>query len=141
MTGLVAHKLQEVVYAALAADTLLMQRVTGVYDQPITGAAFPHVMMGDTTMSPGAVKDRHGARITFDILIWSNEPSQMETKELMALVDDVFQGNAMKADTFELVQIRLQNAGVVRQFNEEGSLYRGRLSYSATVYEREAIIC
>jgi len=136
MTHLSAHKLQEVVYAALTAETALSQRVSGIYDQPVTGATFPYVAMGDTTILPSTVKDRSGGRITFDVLVWSNEPSQMEAKDLMALVDNVFAQSAIEADAFDLVQIRLQNAGVVRQFNEEGSLYRGRMSYSAVVFER-----
>lgn len=136
MSGLVAHTLQEVVYAALTSDAMLSQRVDGIYDQPLTGAAFPYIAMGDTNITPGLVKDRAGSRITFEIVVWSNEASQMEAKELMTIVDNVFAGGELETLAFDLVQIRLQNASVVRQFNEEGSLYRGRMSYTAQVYER-----
>lgn len=136
MTSLVAHTLQEVVYAALSSDAKLSQRVGGIYDQPVTEASFPYIAMGDTNITPGLVKDRTGGRITFEIVIWSKEPSQMETKELMAIADNVFAGGELETLAFDLVQIRLQNASVVRQFNEEGSLYRGRMNYTAVVYER-----
>ncbi|WP_262694481.1 DUF3168 domain-containing protein [Kordiimonas aquimaris] len=139
MTSLVAHTLQEVVFAALTSDITLSQRVHGIYDQPITDAAFPYVAMGETSIAPGLVKDRVGARITFEIIVWSNEPSQMEAKELMAIVDNVFVGGELETLAFDLLQIRLQNASVVRQFNEEGSLYRGRMSYTAQVYERVSV--
>lgn len=134
MTGLVTHKLQEAVYAALAADEALSLRLSGVYDQPVTGASYPYLMMGDTNMAQNSVKDIEGVRISFDILLWSDEPSQMEVKELMALADAVLHENDLSVVGADLVQLRLQNAGVMRQFNEQGSLYRGRLSYSATLY-------
>lgn len=134
MAGLAAHKLQEVIFDALVSNTDLNERVSAIYDQVTPNASYPYVAMGETSMVPLPVKDRSGSRVTFDVVVWSSEPSQMEVKELMALVDKVLHDGSPEGIGFELVQIRLQNAGVVRQFNEEGSLYRGRLTYVAVIY-------
>ena len=58
----------------------------------------------------------------------------MQVKELMERVDGVLDKADLSLVGFALVTLRLQNAGVVRQWNEEGSLYRGRLTYNALVY-------
>ena len=134
MTAMACHKLQEAVFTALAADADLSATLTGVYDEAPVGASYPYVAMGDTSLRPNDLKDRDGAQISFDITVWSNEPSQMQVKELMAVADAVLHRVDLPIVGHDLVTLRLQNAGIVRQWNEEGSLYRGRLTYSALLY-------
>jgi len=135
MTAMACHRLQEAVYTALGADTDLTAVLNGIYDEAPTAAKYPYLAMGDTTVRPSDLKDRDGAQISFDITLWSNEPSQMQVKELMAVADKVLHRADVPIVGHDLVTLRLQSAGVVRQWNEEGSLYRGRLTYSALVYE------
>ncbi len=134
MTALISHKLQEAVFALLSADTTLGLKVTGIYDQPPQNAQYPYVSMGDTAIQTADLKDRAGTRVSFDIAVWSNEPSQMETKELMADVDAVLHQSSPQVSGFDLLNIRLLSANVVRQYSDIGGLYRGRLNYSALVY-------
>ena len=134
MTAMASHRLQEAVFTALAENTDLQADVSAVYDEAPIDAAYPYIAMGDTNLRPSDLKDRDGAQISFDITIWSNEPSQMQVKELMERVDGVLDKADLSLVGFALVTLRLQNAGVVRQWNEEGSLYRGRLTYNALVY-------
>lgn len=134
MTAMAGHKLQESVYAALTADSDLAALLSGVYDEPPAAATYPYIAMGDTSVRLSDLKDRDGAQISFDITLWSNEPSQMQVKELMAAADKVLDKAGLTVTGFELVTLRLQSAGVVRQWNEDGSLYRGRLTYSALLY-------
>lgn len=134
MTAFISHKLQEAVFALLSADTTLGLRVTGVYDQPPKNAQYPYVSMGDTAIQTADLKDRAGTRVSFDIVVWSKESSQMETKELMADVDTVLHQSSPQVSGFDLLNIRLLSANVVRQYSDIGGLYRGRLNYSALVY-------
>ncbi|MFC3051653.1 DUF3168 domain-containing protein [Kordiimonas pumila] len=134
MTAMACFRLQEAVFAALAAATSLSALVTGVYDEAPTGASYPYAAMGGTNLQPNDLKDRDGASISFDIILWSKEPSQLEVKELMAEVDRVLDKAALGVVGYSLVSLRLQSAAVTRQWNEDGSLYRGRLTYAALVY-------
>lgn len=134
MTAFIGHKLQEAVFALLSADTTLGLKLTGIYDQPPQNAQHPYISFSDTTLQPADLKDRQGTRVNFDIAVWSDEPSQMEAKELMADVNTLLHHSKPVLDGFDLVEVRLINANVVRQFNEAGGLYRGRLTYSALIY-------
>lgn len=133
-TALISHKIQEAVYALLTADETLALTLRGIFDQPPTDAAFPYLAMGETSYTPQRVKSTDAGRINFGLLIWSDEQSQMETKELMSQVDTALQNADMTITGFDLLDLRLQNASVVRQFNEQGSLYRGRMTYAMTIY-------
>jgi hypothetical protein len=135
-TALIAHKVQEAVYAALTTDENLTVALSGIFDQPPTDAAFPYLAMGETNYSPQRTKSVDSGRINFSLIVWSDEQSQMETKELMAQIDTVLQAAELAVIGFDLLELRLQNASVMRQFNEQGSLYKGRLTYAITVYAK-----
>lgn len=134
MTALASHKLQEAVFSALSGDETITEQLAGIYDEPPADARYPYLAMGDTNITVQDLKDRDGAQINFDITLWSDEPSQMQVKELMAHTDAVLHDTDLSLNGFDIVYLRLSSAGVIRQWNEQGSLYRGRLSYSALVY-------
>ncbi len=136
MTALCAHQLQVAVFEALAADTALSARLTGVYDEPPAEARYPFLAFGETNVRENGLKDRDGVTINFDVFLWSAEASQMEVKELMALADKVLHSAGLLVQGHDLITLKMISAGVIRQFNEQGSLYRGRLSYSALLYDR-----
>ncbi len=138
MTAMASHRLQEAVFRALAEDDTLKAHFEGIYDEPPVAAAFPYLAMGDTSISVQDLKDRDGAQINFDITVWSDQPSQMQVKELMELVDKVLHHADLPIVGYDMVYLRLANGGIVRQWNEQGSLYRGRLSYGALIYALEA---
>ncbi|MCJ9428691.1 DUF3168 domain-containing protein [Kordiimonas marina] len=135
MTALCADKLQVAVYAALKADPDLAAMLTGFYDEPVEEAQCPYLAMGDTSLSDHGLKDRGGASVLFEIQLWSNEPSQMEAKELIARADKVLVAAELAVTGYTLVSLSLNSAGVSRSYSASGSLYMGRLSYSALLYE------
>ena len=61
------------------------------------------------------------------IFIWSKEQDHAEVKKLMAEVNRAIASNDKV--NISSMSIDLQSAGVVRQFNEGDTFYRGRLSY------------
>lgn len=129
-----AVKLQEAVFAALQADTGLGFMLSGIYDEAPAEASYPYLAMGETNLRDGRLKDTSGSTISFDLMVWSAEASQMQVKELMAAVDTSLGGANISLVGYDLITLRLVSASTVRQWSEAGSLYRGRLSYSALVY-------
>lgn len=134
MTAMAFHQVQEAVFAALATDEALKTVLTGLYDEAPEGARYPYLTMGDTSASANGLKDRAGAQISFSVALWSNEPGQMQVKELMEQADRVLHRGGFSVPGYELVRLDLDSASVNRQWVEEGSLYKGTLSYSVQVY-------
>ena len=131
-----AKGLQMAIFDALKGDDTLGFLLAGVYDEAPVGARYPYVSMGETSFRDGSLKTTSGVQVTFNLFVWSAEASQMEAKELMAAVETSLEEAEMTVPGFDLVTLRLDSANVIRQWSEAGSLYRGRLSYSALLYER-----
>jgi len=134
MTISAAVKLQEAIFAALKADAGLGFMLAGLYDEAPANAAYPYLAMGETNLRNTGLKDTSGSTITFDLTVWSSQPSQMQVKELMAAVDTSLEAADITLPGHDLITLRMVSASTVRQWSEAGSLYRGRLSYSALIY-------
>lgn len=134
MTIGAAAGLQEAIFGALKNDGALNVMLSGVYDEAPAGAAYPYVAMGETSAREGNLKATSGAEISFDLFVWSDEASQMQVKELMAAVETSLEEADLSIPGYDLITLRLASASSVKQWSEAGSLYRGRMSYSALVY-------
>lgn len=133
-SGFAAHRLQEAIYAKLEANKELIKYVSGIYDEPPAGALAPYITFGDTTITSFDTAGSLGSQITFDVTVWSSEISQMQTKELMALINDSLHCGDVPVEGFELHRIAMQTSSVTRLSNDTGSFYRGRMSFRATLF-------
>lgn len=135
MTALYCDVLQEQMFAALTANSDLMNRVKAVYDQAPASVDFPFITFADTNIQPSNIKERNGNQISMAINVWSKEPSQMEAKEIMTAVDTVLNQFQLAPNAqYDSLELQFGSASVQRQFNEAGPLYVGRLVYSVTLY-------
>lgn len=136
MTALAGHKLQEAVFSLLTLSQSLALKVAGIFDQPPADASYPYIEFGEMSASRSALKDRSADAITFAVIVWSDEQSQMQVKELMADVDSVLSGQVLSIVGLDSLGLRLTSANVVRQFTDRRALYKGQLMYSAQLYEQ-----
>jgi len=134
MTMSAATQLQEAIFAALNADAAIGFMLAGIYDEAPQEAAYPYLSMGESRFRNAGLKGTSGAEVNFDLIIWSNDPGQMQVKELMTAVETSLESAELTLSGHDLATLRLESATCVRQWNEAGSLYRGRLAYSALVY-------
>ncbi len=134
MSAFAAHRLQEAVYAALAADAAISSRITAIYDRPPEGAVTPYLSFGEATVEPYDTKTTRGCTVQFDIVVWEAEGGQMEAKEIMALVDAALHDNALMVADYDLISLRLVRARASRDDSEASSLTEGRLSYEALLF-------
>ena len=128
------HKIQEAVFARLVADDRLAARLTGIYDEPPSRARYPYLTMAATRTDDAALKDRAGLTLTFELNLWSDEPSQMESKDLMADVSACLNGFRPQFPDLDVGQLLLKSASVARQSATSGSLYLGKLSFQVQVF-------
>ena len=138
MTAFASPRLQEAVFKRLGDDESLKARLGGIYDEVPHGVALPYIVMGDTNMTADNLKDVQGRTVTFTLLVWSEEPSQLECKELMAEVDRLLARHQPVVPGCHAGDISLTGAAVTRQAGDGGVRYRGRLTYRVQLYEEDA---
>lgn len=137
MTTIPASRLQQAVYALLKDNKALSARLQGIHDEPPHDGSLPYLSLGDTRLTENSVKDRRGMTISLEVNLWTGGHSQMEVKDLVALADEALTGMVPDVPGFSLLPLMLKGVSFVRQFGENGSLYRGRLAYDAIVFEAD----
>lgn len=128
-------ELQEVVFAALDTDVALGAVVTAVYDKPSGSAVMPYTSMGPTDSLESSTKTEDGLLITFQIFAWSSELSQMETKEIMALIDDALMAEDLAITGYHQVFLGLEKANVLWNIDEAVPSYQGLMHYRMQLYK------
>lgn len=78
--------LQEAIYERLSNYDLLMQRVTGVFDDAPKDQPAPYITMGEVTVTDWGTKISDGEEVTSTLHCWSEYPGQREAKELLSLM-------------------------------------------------------
>jgi len=137
MTALAADKLQEAVFAVLTADASLSAAVTAGYDEPPTDAKYPFWSLGGTDMTGVGTKSKDAVTVSFDVDVWSGEESQMQAKELLGLVDAAIKASPPASLDVQILDTVLVTAGVIRQSDETGRFYRGRITYRTQLFEKD----
>lgn len=135
MTAFLAAPLQQAIFNQLERDETLGGLLRGIHDAVPEGAELPYLMMGEASAEGAALKDVEATAVTVVLFVLSDEPSQMQAKELMAAVDDCVNRFCPHVPGARCGEMSLQSAAVVRQVSESGSRYRGRLTYRVKLYE------
>ena len=136
VSAFLADSLQKAVFSVLKANTALMARLDGVYDRPPSGRGGVYAIFGGVATSQYDVSDRLGTQISFTISLWSEEISQIEVHELMAMIDACLQSGKLQIQGGELHRLTFQNASVDRSYYNAASQLNGRMTYRATVFAR-----
>lgn len=63
--------IQQALYAALTADTMLMSLITGVYDYVPEDVVFPYVAIGEATEIPDNRHGGFGRQTTVTLHVWT----------------------------------------------------------------------
>jgi len=128
-------KLQEVVFTALDTNIALSAKITAAYDQPDISAIMPYISMGPTESAESSTKTEEGFLVTFQIFVWSSELSQMESKEIMALVDDALQAADLSIIGYNQVFLGLEKANVLWNTDIATPSYQGLMHYRMQLYK------
>lgn len=116
--------LQEAVYAALSADTVLMSIISAVYDE-VPGddePTFPYVTIGQDTAVPFDTKTSTGEEITLSLHVWSRYRGRTEVKQIQGHLKRILHEQNLLVDDYKLVHMRREYSdsrvaadGVTRQ--------------------------
>ena len=133
-----AAAMQDAVLVALQSDQTLNCLAAGIYDEAPMSASYPHVSFGDTNEQSEDTKSHRGRRVSFDVLVTSQDLGQKRAKEIMAAVDGVLHGAALAVDGWDLITLTLVTARVTSQAKGPGdraSLTEGRMTYRALLFK------
>lgn len=135
MSAYAAHKLQESIYTALSGSTPLNTLVTAIYDEPITGAVMPYVSLGETSTLTNDTKTEYGITVTFDIQIMSDEASQMQSKEIAAVIDELLHDSSIQVTGYDLIFLFNEKTKIERKTEDTSTYHTGTLTYKARLYK------
>ena len=80
--------LQQALYGRLTADTTLMARITGVYDQAPQGEVFPYVVIGEDTAEDFDDDRTAGFDVEVTLHVWGR--SHRGRSEVKAIQADLY---------------------------------------------------
>jgi hypothetical protein len=124
------------IFAALDGDAALVALVgqdneglNRIYDTPPQGAAAPYVVIGDETASDYGSSAGDAQEHTVTIHVWSEQPSTLQCKRIMAAVRDVLHEATLALSGGNLVYLRQEFKETFR--DADGVSHHGVLRYRA----------
>lgn len=108
--------LQQAVYSALTGDSAL-QGLLGnparVFDHVPQGSVFPYLVIGEVSATPFDTKTEAGLDQRLTIHTWSRYRGRKETKDIMAAVLAVLDGQSLAVSGHTLVLLRFEFATTI----------------------------
>ncbi len=108
-----AIALQRALVAALAAAPGLAP-LTGVYDGPPAGAAFPYLAISDGSTTDWSTKTGQGREHRLSIAIWDDGAAPARLHALLAAAEDVIAALPRDLDGQRIVSLAFLRSRVVR---------------------------
>ena len=121
--------LQEAIYAALTGDTTLMAMLTGVFDRPPQGTAFPYVTIGESAGSNWSTKTTGGMQQVVTLRIWSRQSGRAEAANVMTRLHELLHNVSLNVSGQTLVSIIFKDSAIVLQ--NDGWTYQGIMKFQA----------
>lgn len=98
------NPLQKAIGDLLTADTILMAKVKGIFDEVPENQEYPYVTVGEADSSSYRTHGRHGENVLVTLHIWSQSPGNQESldiqDDLNRLLGDIV---GLPVDDFEFV--------------------------------------
>ncbi|MDE3017264.1 MAG: DUF3168 domain-containing protein [Pseudomonadota bacterium] len=121
--------LQEAVYAALTGDATLMALVSGVFDRPPEGTAFPYVTLGESTGSDWSSAATVGMEHHFTLHVWSREGGRKQSASIMERLHTLLHQANLSITGQTLVMMVFSASEIVLE--NDGWTYHGKMQFHA----------
>jgi len=123
------YPLQKSIYQTLTGDTELMALLTGVFDRPPQGTAFPYVTLGESIGSDWSTKTTTGTEQLVTLHIWSREGGRKEAATIMERLHTLLHQADLSVDGQDLVSIQFASSGITLE--TDGYTYQGIMRFQA----------
>ncbi len=106
--------LRRAVVAAFREHAPLSAGLTGIFDAPPPGQAYPYLSFGPDTVSDGSHKTGQGREHRLQLSLWDDGADRRRLMELMAEVETALAALPTDIDGYRLVSFRLARSLVMR---------------------------
>ncbi len=131
MTSFGHWPLQQAMYAALIADTALMDTVSAVYDFVPQDAVYPYLTLGDAVGTDASNLAAPGMRFECTLAAYSQHGGRKEAAAILDRVYAVLREAQLHVSGMTLVFIRALDSAITLQ--PDGVTYKGVLRIRAEV--------
>lgn len=121
--------LQEAIYSALTGDATLMGLITGVYDRPPEGTAFPYITLGEATGSDWSNTATVGMEFLITLRIWSRQGGRKEVASIMERLHTLLHEANLSISGQTLVMLRFTSSDIALM--DDGWTYQGVMTFHA----------
>src|SRR3546814_142665 len=115
----------------LRADVELAGQLSGVFDAPPPGQAYPYLSFGPGVMSDAGHKTGEGRLHRLQLSLWDDRPDRRRLMELMSLVENALTALAGDIGGHRLVSFRLARSLVMR---DPIGVDQGVMEFRATTF-------
>lgn len=121
--------LQQAIYDTLTGDATLMGMVTGIYDRPPQGSAFPYITLGDTDVADWSTKTTAGTEHRSTLHAWSREGGRAQAAAIMERLHTLLHQGTMIVPGQSMVSCRFLSSSLVLE--NDGWTYHGAVHFRA----------
>ena len=123
------YPLQQAVYGALTGDSTLMTLITGVFDRPPQGTAFPYITIGESNGSDWSSKTTVGMEHILPIYVWSREGGRKQSAQIMERIHTILHQANLTVTGQTLVLMRFIASHILLE--DDGWTYQGVMQFRA----------
>ncbi|CAH0185967.1 DUF3168 domain-containing protein [Peribacillus simplex] len=119
--------LQQAIYNRLNQDSLLKQRISGVFDKVPKGKPFPYVHIGAPVVTPFETKTTFGENIPWVLHVYSDYDGKKEASELLNLMMQALTKEPWVVEGFKVFKFNIEPNTQVLDPAQAGMPYQGIL--------------
>jgi hypothetical protein len=123
------HPLQKAIYQTLSGDATLMGLVTGVYDRPPQGSAFPYITLGESEGRDWSTKTTSGMEQIVSQHVWSREGGRKQASLIMERIHTLLHDAGLSVEGQTLISLRFSASSL--NLENDGWTYHGILRFRA----------
>ena len=121
--------LQKAIYQQLTGDDTLMGLVTGLFDRPVQGTAFPYITIGDSIGLDWSNAAAGGMEHKFIVHIWSREGGRKEAARIMERIHALLHQQNPAVEDNSVLLLRFVSSAIVLE--NDGWTYHGQMHFHA----------
>ena len=123
------YSLQQAIYQQLTGDSTLMALVTGVFDRPPQGTAFPYITIGEFTGRDWSTKTTTGMEYVVNLHAWSREGGRKQAAQIMERLHTLLYQASLSVTGQTLVSMRFSGSNILLE--NDGWTYHGTMQFNA----------
>ncbi len=123
MVSFSQYPLQKSIFQALNGDSALRALVSGIYDRPVQGTAFPYITFGDWVGNDWSSMTDKGMELLPVLEVWSREGGHKQAAKIMERVHTLLHDASLSVEGQTLVLLRFSGSTI--GLESDGCTYRG----------------